>query len=1093
MREPQVDTFCRCVKKVKKTLKAREGSTKEQGAIAVCTNSVLQSKGRTLRKVRCRDKVLETQPMKGGVDQMGGEADQIGGKFKWMGADTPVFNNEKMDGWNGFPVMLNPTPEKNQVWLDGLITKYNPVVRMVSGGLDGELPYHKMLREMLENTDPFNQPFVKMHFNLMAEPNSMYPVDYTATLEQVKLQGEPKMTKRLEHVGNRFVANNWFGLVTRTQKSDVYDLATINQRDAMCDLLRVLLRIDGRIIHADLHRGNMAIMYDGTPVIHDVGRMKIRDPKVDKVLGAPIERAFYYALLTRFYKPNYYMGLSQHFYIARMFKKIRKLYGETFPPPTKENEWEREDPVPTPDNYAKFQKWLNDPATGGKDGETNCFQIARVYDILSILKGLSDLSVDRTAQLSAYYYARKTAVTLTSYLLAGFATKENVNKIVRDFLALSGTMGRCGGKPVGDEKPDAPEDRYAAEYMGRSDETRGNPASAAPAPVPVPVPVVSPLRPEEADLSAAGQAEIALRSHEDDLNRARIESLSEKKGDAEALEELSAIEVVIETPPEVKAAADKAFVVPPEDADEGAVEVALEIRSKSESANVEVEDAVLAKVKGPKTGVDDNVGPLVRLADEKKKGSAAPPAPAGVVGAPTTKVGGSLGGVGTNAVTFVARVGDEAKTLSFLPPEADGYPGARQAAITIAKAWATAGKPPSQVGSNIVGYVSKARDLKDKYDTINGSPYAIHAVLPISSYPCKFAEYVTTLTPDKYYDARDVDEEFKKSRRDTVGEITKEEANAPLTCFILPKFKEKVEYLPINVAIPAVLDVLLGLCIERDFVITDLHDSNMALYNGKGVTFDYDRLVTKNTEGDPLANFIARIKEEEGGGMSLMQNQHVVDTFRERRLGKMTFAMYFKIYDMLSVLSLLEVTCGLLPDAQKAAAARAVASCVEALKVNGDTKDNRESAVEALKAVLMPLAWPTTILSSPLEAELKRISVERRVAMVANMRRDEAFWGVWQASGPAASGPLRREKVRENKREAVEMAVARAKVKWEEAEAGIRALRRVPTVDEKKALEVAKAKYYTAVRGGPRTGPGGLNLPSGGHRTPRRKGLPQLL
>jgi hypothetical protein len=69
--------FCRCVKKVAKTVKLRKGSTrgsqgsrgsrdsrgKESAAIAICVKSVLGSRGRTLRKVRCttRPKRLETQ------------------------------------------------------------------------------------------------------------------------------------------------------------------------------------------------------------------------------------------------------------------------------------------------------------------------------------------------------------------------------------------------------------------------------------------------------------------------------------------------------------------------------------------------------------------------------------------------------------------------------------------------------------------------------------------------------------------------------------------------------------------------------------------------------------------------------------------------------------------------------------------------------------------------------------------------------------------------------------------------------------------------------------------------------------------------
>ena len=45
-------TFNRCVKSVRKTVKARKGSTKESAAIAICTTSVLQTRGRTLKRYR---------------------------------------------------------------------------------------------------------------------------------------------------------------------------------------------------------------------------------------------------------------------------------------------------------------------------------------------------------------------------------------------------------------------------------------------------------------------------------------------------------------------------------------------------------------------------------------------------------------------------------------------------------------------------------------------------------------------------------------------------------------------------------------------------------------------------------------------------------------------------------------------------------------------------------------------------------------------------------------------------------------------------------------------------------------------------------
>ena len=64
--------FCKCIKSVRKTLKARKGSTKEQGAIAVCVKSVIQKKkGRTLKKFNCGKKprlVTQRRKLRGGYD-----------------------------------------------------------------------------------------------------------------------------------------------------------------------------------------------------------------------------------------------------------------------------------------------------------------------------------------------------------------------------------------------------------------------------------------------------------------------------------------------------------------------------------------------------------------------------------------------------------------------------------------------------------------------------------------------------------------------------------------------------------------------------------------------------------------------------------------------------------------------------------------------------------------------------------------------------------------------------------------------------------------------------------------------------------------
>jgi hypothetical protein len=66
-REPQAVRFCNCIKKVRKTIKLRKNlaQNKESAAIAVCVKSVLQRRGRTLKKFRCGPKArVETQPIR---------------------------------------------------------------------------------------------------------------------------------------------------------------------------------------------------------------------------------------------------------------------------------------------------------------------------------------------------------------------------------------------------------------------------------------------------------------------------------------------------------------------------------------------------------------------------------------------------------------------------------------------------------------------------------------------------------------------------------------------------------------------------------------------------------------------------------------------------------------------------------------------------------------------------------------------------------------------------------------------------------------------------------------------------------------------
>lgn len=73
MTKRRLNEFCRCIKKVRKTVKARPDSSKESAAIGICVKSVLQTRGRTLRKFRCTRRkgrsgkpFLQTQKLVGG-------------------------------------------------------------------------------------------------------------------------------------------------------------------------------------------------------------------------------------------------------------------------------------------------------------------------------------------------------------------------------------------------------------------------------------------------------------------------------------------------------------------------------------------------------------------------------------------------------------------------------------------------------------------------------------------------------------------------------------------------------------------------------------------------------------------------------------------------------------------------------------------------------------------------------------------------------------------------------------------------------------------------------------------------------------------
>lgn len=67
MRTRVSSKFNRCVKSVKRTVRARKGSNKESAAIAICTKSVLHKRGRTMKRYR-RGRLITQKKFRGGLN-----------------------------------------------------------------------------------------------------------------------------------------------------------------------------------------------------------------------------------------------------------------------------------------------------------------------------------------------------------------------------------------------------------------------------------------------------------------------------------------------------------------------------------------------------------------------------------------------------------------------------------------------------------------------------------------------------------------------------------------------------------------------------------------------------------------------------------------------------------------------------------------------------------------------------------------------------------------------------------------------------------------------------------------------------------------
>lgn len=444
MREPQVERFCRCIKKVKKTFRSKN----EGRAIAICTKSILQKRRRTIRKVRCRKHLLVTQPMKGG-------------EMIAMGADTPVFYDKRFNSSTYLeltkPVQV-PDPNKpgeyiletapkSQEDIDDentqlleeypvamdisdsdlveLLRKYRPVVRVIPA-YGNEIVIHRTLKKWCsDETGPYLDKYTQMHMNLWAG-DRLFKVDTAKTKERISGPFADAFAEKAKSIPD------WYGLPTRYQRSNIVDIKNLDQKvAAVKDILKTLIHVDGKFVHFDLHMGNAAVLVNGTAVLHDFGRSKLRDyvqvfadPSVTK--PTYLNKQIFRNNITSITEDtDYTLLFGQYFYLARYFyteydKIIEAFDGDfdewlnvsSYNPdeqfqskikdrnpqlikqaPLRVNLYSMEDPnvdfsdknVEVTTRWTGEGRYFMEPMY-----ETRYHQLARIFDILSVLKPLHD-------------------------------------------------------------------------------------------------------------------------------------------------------------------------------------------------------------------------------------------------------------------------------------------------------------------------------------------------------------------------------------------------------------------------------------------------------------------------------------------------------------------------------------------------------------------------------------------------------------------------------------------------------------------------------------------------------------------------------
>ena len=971
---------------------------------------------------------------------------QKGGDYLDGGADTLVWEQKRTDQeekaglpkWLGLPIALMKTKDKKGSTIETLVVppgikalgdEDDHVVRMILLRA-GEMEVHRALKMWAEEDAKKSvkdaTESVKKYLNTFVGGNGVYETHpkvvvndttlpaTTDTVIKAALEHKYFSTKpeKEAHVKGLVNTGRWYGLITRRQGKDIKRLQHKAAITVLITLMQPLLHVDGFWIHYDLHDGNMALMPDETPVIHDYGRIKFRDYDLidlnattptfpspgnqnilrnvlHEVAGDPsyykLYRQYFYAAdLMHSLKPDLNKRLleastveianrrglerkrlADMVYMARTLAAHGQLYKEKSQVPMAAATFDVEimPLLQGEDNDDQVRDYLNkffkDPVY-----ETRYHHIARIWDLLAVLRVIQ-LHAERPHEgkppsdnfKDVALYSRGAAKKLIQLALADppDATQARVRKIVDNFSLIATSFMV--------KEPDE-----GTEGTG----TEGTPSSGT---------------------SGGGEVDEAIAAEMREAAKEEDVVKVEEKGDV-GMEPKS-----LPKPDPTKFKED-----------------GLKIEKADEEPATLLANAVEAAYKEKYKGDP----PKYRLPEKK------------VEEAPQQQ-GGVLGGLGESAAMFQA---NDPKSWDFLPPAVDPV-----SADPVVKAISERYGP-----ADIVAYISADPEIKKKQDIVGNTVYGeANALTYIALYNCDARKIVEA--PNTLW-ARRANGRLERNivhlplgrsdARDLLYEIMHTHRSNSIPCLLVPKFDKTVYDAETSEGVAAMFHILEGLCIERDFVINDLHLGNMAIKGKRGMTFDFDRLIVKdegftkfkeqlkvidrnsgydgslqyypgsvlNYELDILTELknIAEAQKEAVakntrlniadaerrlrshienkaraeaaveigvGRIDLDKGEEMSDAVAAAALAKPLAALryvegelektterFFRIYDQLAVLVSLSAICFA---ADKKDLAESVRKCESQLKINGEGGDERRAAIGELKKVFDKVEWPVGI------------------------------------------------------------------------------------------------------------------------------------